>query len=81
MNDQQGIESRREGPNWKLWTLAVAALLLAIVVIQNSQEVPIDFLFVDTTMPLIFGLLIAGVLGFLIGWLAPIVRRGRHDRG
>lgn len=78
MNDQQGIESRREGPNWKLWTLAIAAVLLAIVVIQNSQEVPIDFLFVDTTMPLIFGLLIAGMLGFLIGWLAPIVRRGRH---
>ena len=78
MNDQQGIETRREGPNWKLWMLAIATLLLAIVVIQNSQEVPIDFLFVDTTMPLIFGLLLAGVLGFIIGWLTPILRRGRR---
>jgi uncharacterized integral membrane protein len=80
VNDQERIETSREGPNWKLWTLGIAALLLAIVVIQNSQEVPIDFLFVDTTMPLIFGLLIAGVLGFIIGWLMPIVRRGRRDR-
>jgi uncharacterized integral membrane protein len=78
VHDQQGIETRREGANWKLWTVAVAALLLAIVVIQNSQEVPIDFLFVETTVPLIFGLLIAGLLGFVIGWLTPIVRRGRR---
>ena len=41
----------------------------------------IDFLFVETETPLIFGLLVAGLLGFAIGWLLPIVRRGRdRDR-
>jgi uncharacterized integral membrane protein len=80
VNDQRRIEGGREGPRWRLWAFGVAALLLAIVVIQNSQDVPFDFLFVETTMPLIFGLLIAGLLGFVVGWLAPIVRRGRRER-
>jgi uncharacterized integral membrane protein len=63
--------------NWRPWAIGIAILLLAIIVVQNSQEVPIDFLFVETETPLIVGLLIAGALGALIGWLAPIVRRGR----
>lgn len=64
--------------NAKLWTIGIAIVLLVIFVAENSQEVEIRFLFVETQTPLIVGLLIAGVLGFLIGWLAPIVRRGRR---
>ena len=45
------------------------------MIVQNSQKVQVDFLFVHTTTPLIFALLIAGVLGALIGWLTPHVRR------
>jgi uncharacterized integral membrane protein len=67
------------GTNWKLWVAGIAALLLAIFVVQNGQSVTIDFLFVETNTPLIFGLLIAGLLGFAIGWLLPIVRRGRRE--
>lgn len=79
MNDQQPVvTSRSGGVNWRLWALAIAAVLFAIVVVQNSQKVPIDFLFVETTTPLIFGLIGAGILGFVLGWLAPIVRRGRR---
>jgi lipopolysaccharide assembly protein A len=66
------------GTNWKLWAAAVVALILAIFIVQNAQKVVIDFLFVETETPLIFGLLVAGLLGFLIGWLLPIVRRGRR---
>lgn len=66
------------GTSWKLWAAGVAALILVIFVVQNSQKVVIDFLFVETETPLIFGLLIAGLLGFAIGWLLPIVRRGRR---
>ena len=75
MNDlpHQGPQ-KQGGTNWKLWAAGVAALILAIFVIQNSQKVVIDFLFVETETPLIFGLLIAGLLGFAIGWLLPIVR-------
>lgn len=80
MNDDRRTDGARQGGiNWKLWGAGVAALLLAIFVVQNSQKVPIDFLFAEIETPLIFGLLIAGLLGFAIGWLVPIVRRGRRE--
>ena len=78
VDDQRPEGEQRGGINWRFWAVVVAAILFAIVVIQNSQEVPIDFLFVNTRMPLIFALLGIGILGFVIGWLTPIVRRGRH---
>ena len=67
---------RKEGMGWKGYALVVAAVLLAIMILQNLQEVEVDFLFIHTTTPLIFALLIAGGLGALIGWAAPRVRRG-----
>jgi uncharacterized integral membrane protein len=80
MEGREPLEGgRKERPSWRLWAIGIAVVLLAIIVIQNSQEVPIDFLFVETETPLIVGLLVAGALGALIGWLAPIVRRGRKD--
>jgi uncharacterized integral membrane protein len=80
VNEDPRIGGRKEGgSNWKLWLAGIAALLLAIFIVQNAQKVVIDFLFVETETPLIFGLLIAGLLGFAIGWLLPIVRRGRRD--
>ena len=39
----------------------------------------IKFLFFDASMPLIFGLLIAVILGVLIGYIGPIVRRHQRD--
>ena len=50
-------------------------LLVVILIAQNSQEVKVKFLFVDTTTPLIFALLIAAVLGAVIGYVGPLVRR------
>jgi uncharacterized integral membrane protein len=63
--------------NYKAWALGVAGLLLVIFVAQNAQKVDVDFLWIHTTTPLIFALVIAGVLGALIGWLGPRVRRDR----
>jgi uncharacterized integral membrane protein len=70
---------RKERASWKLWAAGVALIILIVFVVQNSQEVEVDFLFTTTTTPLIFALLIAGVLGAAIGWLAPRVRRGGRD--
>ena len=64
--------------NWKLWAALVAVIVLIVFVVQNSQEVTVDFLFTTTETPLIFALLIAGALGAAIGWLLPRVRRGRE---
>ena len=68
--------------SWKLWLGLVALIVLIVFVVQNSQEVEVDFLFTTTTTPLIFALVFAGVLGALVGWLLPRVLRGRrreHD--
>ena len=70
---------RAQDRSWKLWAGLVALLVLVIFVVQNSQEVTVDFLFTTTTTPLIFALVFAGALGALVGWLLPRVRRGGRD--
>ena len=77
MADQRYPEQvgRRE-TNWKGWATLVLVVLLLIFIIQNSQEVEIKFLFFGSfNTALIFALVIAALLGALIGWLAPRVRR------
>ena len=81
---QRGGQPKRGGQDrsWKLWLGIVALIILIVFVVQNSQEVEVDFLFTTTTTPLIFALVFAGVLGALVGWLLPRVLRGRrreHD--
>jgi uncharacterized integral membrane protein len=73
------INPRKEGTGWKAYALGFAGILLAILILQNLQEVEVKFLFINTTIPLIFALLIVGALGALIGWATPRVRRGGHD--
>jgi uncharacterized integral membrane protein len=69
----------KSGTNWRAWGLGVLILLVLIFIAQNSQTVKIKFLFFDASMPLIFGLLIAVILGVLIGYIGPIVRRHQRD--
>ena len=69
----------KEGRGWKAYALVLAGLSLAILILQNLQEVEVKFLFINSTIPLIFALLIAGALGALIGWATPRVRRGGPD--
>jgi uncharacterized integral membrane protein len=75
-DQQQPSQVGRQGTNWKGWAMLVAVVLLLIFVIQNSQEVNIDFLFfTSVSTPLILALVFSALLGALIGWLAPRVRR------
>ena len=69
---------RKEGRGWKTYAFAIAATLMAVIILQNLQEVEVNILFIKTTIPLIFALLIVGALGALVGWAAPRVRRGGH---
>jgi uncharacterized integral membrane protein len=57
-------------------TIAVI-VITAIFILQNSQKVQVKFFFSTTTTPLIFALLLAAVLGFIIGLALPRFRR--HD--
>jgi len=75
-DQQYSGQPERRGTNWKGWATLVLVVLLLIFIIQNSQEVEIKFLFFGSfNTALIFALVIAALLGALIGWLAPRVRR------
>ena len=65
------LQAQVKKSSWRQWALGVAVLLVVIFIAQNSQKVKVKFLFVDTTTPLIFALLIAAVLGAVIGYAAP----------
>ncbi len=64
--------------NWRHWAIGTVVVLLIIFVAQNAQKVEVHFFFASTNTPLIFALLIAVVLGVLVGWLVPRVRASRH---
>jgi uncharacterized integral membrane protein len=68
-----------QGFTAKQWAAAIALGLLLLFVLLNTQEVEVDFLVTTANVPLVFALLIAGLLGALVGWLLPRVRRRGND--
>jgi uncharacterized integral membrane protein len=71
--------AEKKGVQWKWWAFGVAIVLLLIIILQNSQEVQFKVLFlIDTSAPLVLLLLLAAVIGAVIGYTAPILRRHRH---
>jgi uncharacterized integral membrane protein len=79
--DGRDLQPQSKGTNWRAWGLGVVVLLAIIFIAQNSQSVRVKFLFFDASMPLIFALLIATILGIIIGYVGPIVRRHRREAG
>jgi uncharacterized integral membrane protein len=77
--DRGDLQPPRKETNWRAWGLGVLVVLVIIFIALNAQKVTVDFLFFETAMPLIFALAITTVLGIVIGYVAPIVRR--HRRG
>ncbi|TKJ31687.1 LapA family protein [Blastococcus sp. CCUG 61487] len=66
-------------------TLAVGLLLfvtvvLVLFVVFNGQTVQISLVFTDVDAPLVTALLIAAVLGALLGWLSSLLLRTRRRR-
>jgi uncharacterized integral membrane protein len=68
------------GPRWRLYVGIAAVIVGAIFILQNSQDVTVDFLFTTTEAPLIFALLFTGVLGFIIGLALPRFRQPRERK-
>lgn len=68
-----------ERTNWRHWALGIAAVLLAVIVIQNSQEVRVELLFGEFNAPLILVLLITAALGAVIGYVTPVLRNHRRQ--
>jgi uncharacterized integral membrane protein len=61
----------------RFYITIAAVVVAAIFILQNSQEVEVKFFFSTTHTPLIFALLLATVLGLVIGLALPRFRR--HD--
>ena len=70
---------RSEKSEWKKWVAGIALLAMIILIAQNSQKVEVNFFFASVETPLVFALLIVGILGALVGWLAPRIRRRGHE--
>jgi len=66
----------RRSARFYVWVAVI--VVTAIFILQNTQKVEVKFFFSTTTLPLIFALLLAAVLGFIIGLALPRFRR--HDR-
>ena len=61
------------------WILAgIAAVVLLIFAIQNSERVDVDFLFFDSQVRVVTVIVISAVLGFVVGWL--LARPSRAER-
>jgi uncharacterized integral membrane protein len=65
----------KEGPGAKQWLLIVCGVLLLLFFLLNFQQVKVHFLVATVEMPLIIALLIAAVLGLVLGWAVPRLRR------
>jgi uncharacterized integral membrane protein len=61
----------------RFYVTVAAIIVAAVFILQNSQHVDVKFFFSTTNIPLIFALLLAAVLGFIIGLALPRFRR--HD--
>jgi uncharacterized integral membrane protein len=71
------VTTGKQTTNWRVWVVGILVALIAIVCLQNSQQVRVDVLFVTVDAPLIITLLAAVAIGALIGYVTPLVRRHR----
>jgi uncharacterized integral membrane protein len=69
--------TRREGRGARFWFTVVLIAIGFVFVAVNFQKVTIDFVVGETKAPLVIALLIAGLIGFLIGLVLPRFRG--HD--
>lgn len=73
-------ERPRKERSWRFYAAIVIAIIALVFILQNSQEVEVNFIFVRTNTPLFFILIITFAVGALAGWLWPQVRRDRRRR-
>jgi uncharacterized integral membrane protein len=66
----EGMEPRpeRTGLSPKWIAVIVAAVLLVIFALQNSERVDVDFFVFDTEARVVTVIVVAAILGFVIGY-------------
>lgn len=78
--DGQRAASGRSGPSVTLIGLAVVIVLFVVFFLQNSERIPIDFLFFEKTTTIRWSLLIAVLLGIVADRIFTIWWRRRRRR-
>jgi uncharacterized integral membrane protein len=73
------VATEKKPVNWRAWVVGALIALVAIVALQNSQQVRVDVLFLTVDAPLIVILLVAVAIGALLGYVTPVVRRHRRE--
>jgi uncharacterized integral membrane protein len=73
------MQQEKKPVNWRAWLVGVLSALVLIVALQNSQEVSFEVLFASFKAPLIVVILLAALVGALIGYVAPLVRRHHRE--
>jgi len=71
-------EKARKERTWRFYAAIAIGIVALVFIVQNSQEVEVDFIVATTSTPLFFILIITFALGALAGWLWPHVRRDRR---
>jgi uncharacterized integral membrane protein len=71
---------RREGPGGIAIVLIALVILVAIFVLQNTDEADVDLLFWSAAVPVWAAIAIAAVVGFVAGWVASRIRARRRAR-
>jgi len=64
--------------NWRAWIVGILVALVAIVALQNSQQVSVEVLTASLNAPLIVVILISVLIGAVVGYAAPVLLRHRR---
>lgn len=74
---------RRLSPAWTIRLIIWAVLIIVLVIIgfQNSREISVTLFAWTFHVRLVWALLIAAVLGYILGWLRPRFRPRRAAIG
>ncbi|MEJ7838926.1 MAG: LapA family protein [Thermomicrobiales bacterium] len=77
----ESVTERHKGFQWTpklvIWTILLIAAL--IFLLQNFDDVRINLLFWDYTLPLALIVGICFVLGYVLGWIRPVFRAHRRS--
>lgn len=65
--------------NWRAWAIGTLIALVLIVALQNSQQVSFEVLFASFNAPLIVIILVSVLIGAVIGYAFPVLRRHRRE--
>lgn len=78
---QTAAAEKKSGINPSLIIAGLSALAVLIFVLQNNQDVPVKFLFIDVTLKLWVLMVIIWVLGWAFGGaLWRLVKPGKDDK-